>query len=229
MNFDLPQFFFGLLLLWFPRPWMRLGFSIGRRHRTSSGHRHDEEQEPWLRREPGDPRIDPRREVRKVRNYFDLLRSAAGGLAIMGGPAITASVTVAEGANRIVGREVLALNLAILLVGVLIQTMRFERNHLAFFAPIFFLAGLSISLCSAWGALFAFVLIWAVNPALGNAQGFLTVYGILMCIFGLLFRGLANKMPIAALGLCLVPVLLSLLARKRLVVFSRKPPHRAEA
>jgi hypothetical protein len=33
---------------------------------------------------------------------------------------------------------------------------------------------------------------------------------------------LTDKMPIAALGLCLLPVLLSLLARKPLVVFSRK-------
>lgn len=220
MKFDLAQFLFGLALLWFPRPWMRLGFTIGRRRRSGSGsHR---EEEPWVRREPGDPRIDPRREAGKIRNYFDLLRGAAGGLAIMGGLAITASITPAEGASKMVAREVLAINLGILFVGTLIQTLRYERNHLTFFAPIFYLAGMSISLCSGWGALFAFVLIWGVNPMLGSAQGFLAIYGVLMCTFGLLFRGMANKMPIAALGLCLLPVLISLLAKKPLMVPSRK-------
>jgi hypothetical protein len=221
MNLDLPQFLFGLVLLWFPRPWMRLGISVGRR-RKGSGRKHHEEVEPWLRRESGDPRIDPRREARKVRNYFDLLRGLAGSIAILGGPFVVASLTAAEGASKVVAREVLALNLAILFVGLLIQTMRFERGRMTFFAPIFYLAGVSASLCSGWGALFAFLLIWGMNPMLGSAQGFLTVYGVLLCIFGLLFRGLTDKMPIAALGLCLLPVLLSLLARKPLVVFSRK-------
>lgn len=222
MHLNLPQFLFGLILLWFPRSWMRLGFTVVKRRGTSGESRRN--QEPWLRHETGDPRIDPRREIRKVRNYFDLLRGAAGGLAIMGGPAIAASLTAAEDAPSVVAGQVLALNLLVLFAGTLIQTLRYERSHWSFFAPIFYLAGISISLCTPWGSLFAFMLIWSLNPMLGNAQGFLTTYGLLMCLFGYLLLGFSDHMPLAAFGLCFMPVLLSMLTRKPLMVFSRKIP-----
>jgi len=225
MTVDYPQLLLGLLLLWFPRQWMRLGRSVRRRRRTAAPT--PRSVEPWLRREPGDPRIGFRAEFRKPRNYFDLLRGLVGGLAIMGSPHIASSITAEGAAAPLSPLALLAVNLGILYVGLLIQTIRFERHHLTFFAPVFFLAGLSLSLGSSWAALFAFILIWAVNPMLGSAMVFLIVYGVVLCVFGLLLTGLGNRLPVAALGLCWLPVLLSLLTRRPLVTFSRKPgqPH----
>lgn len=220
MTVDLPFLLVGLLLLWFPRQWMRYGAISRRRARRHARWK----QEPWHRVEPGEPRLVVRAEFTKVRNYFDLLRGAAGSLAIVGGYGINAAI-MAEAGNRLVAWQVLGLKLGILLVALLIQTIRSENRHLSFFAPVFFLAGLSVILCGHWAALFAFVLIWSINAVFSNAQGFLSVYALLVGVFGLLFRGWNSRLPIAALILCFLPVLLSLLTRRRLGTFVRRGAH----
>jgi hypothetical protein len=217
MLVNLPFLFVGLVLLWFPRQWLRRGAIIGRsRHRRARW-----KQEPWNTAEPGDPRLSFRAEFAKVRNYVDLLRAAAGSLALFGGYGI-APALAAEPGNRLLALQVLALKLGVLLVALLIQTIRRERRHLSYFAPIFFLAGLSVTLCGHWAALFAFILIWSVNGLFANAQAFLSGYALLVGAFGLLFRGSNSRLALAAMVLCLLPVLLSLLTRRRLGVFSRK-------
>jgi hypothetical protein len=100
--------------------------------------------------------------------------------------------------------------------------VRYERSRLLFFAPIFFLFGLSFGLCGVKGAVFAFIMVWTANPMLKNPQGFLSVYALLMGVFGMFFLRLSNKLPLFALVLCLLPVLLSLLAQRPLVLFSRR-------
>jgi hypothetical protein len=65
-------------------------------------------------------------------------------------------------------------------------------------------------------------MIWTVNPMLKNPQGFLSVYAVLMGVFGLFFLRLSNKLPLFAFVLCFLPVLLSLLAQRPLVLFSRR-------
>ena len=224
MTVNLPLLLFGLLLLWFPRQWMRLGMTVGsRRRKPSAPPRPDE---PWDQRASGDPRINFRREFTKIRNYFDLLRGTAGGLAILGGQAMPSSLAI-DPSSGLPGWNAMAIKLGILGVGLLIQTLRYERQHLNFFAPVFFLTGLSVSLCSIWGALFAFVLIWGLNPMLGNAQAFLIVYGLAMAAFGIFLHEINRLLPIAAFLLCFLPVLLSLLAQRPLVIFSRKAVHPA--
>lgn len=215
MLVNLPYLLVALILLWFPRSWMRRGAILGRGHRHARG-----KVESWNQAEPGDPRLFVRIEFGKARNYYDLLRAAAGSLAIIGGYGIEPALA-AEPGNRIAVWQVLALKLAVLTVALLIQTLRVERRHFSFFAPVFFLAGLSVSLCGHWGALFAFVFVWSVNSMFANAQAFLSVYAVLLLVFGLLFRGWGSRLPIAAMVLCLLPVLLSLLTRRRLGVFSR--------
>lgn len=210
----------GLALLWFPRQGMRLGAVVGGRRRRRSRWK----EEPWNRSEPGDPRLSVRVEFTKVRNYFDLLRGVAGSLAIVGGYGIQPALAAAPG-NRLAALQVLGLKLAILLVGLLAQTVRLERRHLSFFAPVFYLAGISVSLCGHWAALFAFILVWSVNAMFANAQAFLSAYALLLLVFGLLFRGWGNRLPLAAFVLCFLPVLLSLLTRRRLGVFTRKSAH----
>lgn len=221
MEVHVPLLIFGLLLLWFPRSWLRLGRVVGGRRRRSSGPR-----EPW-KHERGDPRLSYD-EFGKARNYFDLLRAAVGGLAIVGSSLVQPAIAAAEGASRGAVRQVLVAKLAILLVGLLIQTLRYERRHVSFFAAVFFVAGLSVALCGPWAALFAFMLVWAVNPMFGNAEAFLAVYAILLAGFGVLFRDTSRLLVIGAFGLTLLPVLLALLSRRPLVVFSRKAVHVAE-
>lgn len=211
----MPLLILGIFLLWFPRQWMRFGRVVGK-HKRRGG------VEPWRHREPGDPRLSYR-EFTKGRNYFDLLRGAAGALAIVGSRFAEGAIFLADPTKRALATQVLAVKLAIVVIGLLIQTIRYERRHVSFYAPIFYLAGVSVALCGPWAALFAFLLVWAVNPMFGNAEAFLTVYGILLVGFGILFRDTARLLAIAAFVVCLVPVLLALLLRRPLVVFSRKP------
>lgn len=195
---------------------MRLGLVVGRHRRRSR-----KTSEPWRNREAGDPRISFG-EFSKVRSYVDLLRAMVGGLTLFGSPFMQASLKVADATDRVAAREVLVLQIAILLIGSLIQTLRYERRHLTFYAAIFYIAGLSVCLCGPWGALFAFLLIWAVNPLFGNAQAFLSVYAVLLVVFGYLFGSGSILLVMAAFLICFLPVLLSLLTRRPLVVLARR-------
>jgi hypothetical protein len=123
---------------------------------------------------------------------------------------------------------VLAIKSLILLVGLLIQTLRFERRF-TFYPPVFFIAGMSVPLCTAWGAFFAFVLIWGVNPMLGSAQAFLFIYAAMLLVFGMFFDGMSSKSAILAAILCFLPALLSLMAGKSLIIPSRKGTHSPES
>lgn len=216
MSVHAPLLLFGLLLLWFPRQWMRLGRVFGGRHRHA--HR---TVEPWKQREPGDPRLGWG-EFGKARNYVDLLRGMAGALAIVGWHMLDGAVRVVEGAGAGAARQVLITKVVIVAIGVLAQTVRYERRRISFYAPAFFIGGVSVALCGPWAALFAFLLVWAINPLFGNAEGFLTIYAVLLIGFGLLFKDTSRLLAIAAFGVTFFPVLLALLTRRPLVVFTRK-------
>ncbi|HVS52094.1 MAG TPA: hypothetical protein VHD62_07030, partial [Opitutaceae bacterium] len=157
-------------------------------------------------------------------NYFDLLRGIAGGLALVGGHGIAPSVSAGSD-DPSAHWLVLGVQAAVLLVGLLLQTYRREHQRVLFFAPIFFLAGLSVSLTGAWPALFAFILVWSLNPILGKAQTFLAMYAVLIGAFGWLLEKVPEEFVVICIVLCLAPVLLSLLTRRPLVVFSRKAFH----
>lgn len=219
MHVDFPQLCVGLALLWFPRQWLRRGKVIGhhRRKKPSGG------EEPWKTREPGDPRLSYR-EFAKPRNYLDLLRGAAGAVAIVGGFAIQGAIRTGDSLGRQDGRYVMMVQLGILLVGVIIQMIRFERQRLSFYAPVFFLAGLSVALCGPWAALFAFILVWAICPLFGNGEAFLVSYAAVLVAYGLFFHEAQRLYPIAAGLFCFLPALMSMLLRRPLVVFTRKAP-----
>lgn len=219
MQVDIPQLCVGLALLWFPRQWLRRGKIIGHHRRKKvSGN-----EEPWRAREPGDPRPNYQ-EFKKPRNYLDLLRGAAGAVAILGGFAINGAIRVVEAAGRQDARNVLLMQLGIFLVAVVVQMTRFERQRLSFYAPVFFLAGLSVALCGPWAALFAFILVWAMNPLFGNGEAFLIVYAAVLVAYGLFMHEAQRLFPITAGLLCFLPALMSLLLRRPLVVFTRKAP-----
>jgi hypothetical protein len=217
----IPLLLLAVLLLFFPRQWMRLGLAFLKRRRRREDHA-PSPVEPWKAREPGDPRVSFAMEFVKLRNYIDLLRGAAGSLALSGGMSIPPSISLVPDAPRTVLWQTIIIRSLIMLVGLLIQTLRYERNKVTFYPPIFYLAGVSVGLCDIRGAAFAFALIWAVNPALPNAQGFLTVYAIMLVVFGHLFAGGGDLSAAYAGMLTFLPVLLSLLSNRPLTVFTRK-------
>jgi hypothetical protein len=57
---------------------------------------------------------------------------------------------------------------------------------------------------------------------LQNPGGFLSVYALVLGAFGAFFIGPTNQLVVAAVVFCFLPVLLSLLAHRPLVLFTRK-------
>lgn len=221
MNFDLPLLAFGLLLLWFPRAWMRRGAAVMKRQRRSTKGV-ERIVEPWKDREPGDPRVNASVEFAKFRNYVDLLRGMAGSLAIWGGIGMEPAITVAESAARGMGWKVLGLQAALTVIAVVIQSLRLERARLSFFPPIFFLGGLSVGLCGWWNAAFAWVLIWAVNIVLPNALLFLMAYAAVQVGFGFAFTRVGNLTVILGGAVTFLPALISMMANRPIQIYTRK-------
>lgn len=221
MTFDLPLLALGVVLLWFPRHWMRRGLALLQRQRRSSKGV-ERIAEPWKDREPGDPRVNARVEFLKFRNYVDLLRGLAGSLLIWGGLGIAPAIAAGAGAARGATWKILAIQAAITIVGVIIQSLRLERGRVSFFPPIFYLSGLSVGLCGYRGAAFAFVAIWSVNVALPNSLSFLLAYAAVLAAFGFAFAGIGNLKVILAAVVTFFPALLSMLANRPLMIYTRK-------
>lgn len=219
MTVNYPFLLLAVALLWFPRHWLRWGFASKRRRQEGVTR---SREEPWKTREAGDPRISAIGEFSKFRNYADLLRAGAGSLILAGGFGLEPCLGVAADAPRSMVYAVLAVRAAILLIGLLIQTVRYEKQKLRFYPAIFFIAGLSVGLCDYRAAAFAFVLVWTVNSMFGGAQSFLSCYAFLLVLFGYCFSRQGNLSVILAGLLCFLPVLLSLLANRPLVILGRK-------
>lgn len=215
------QFVLALVVLFFPRNALRAGGNLLRRkRRRSSGS--ERILEPWKDREPGDPRITPAVEFLKPRNYLDLVRAAAGGVALWGGFYVPPALAADPAAGGRMPLVVLGLKCLLTLLAVVVQAVRYEKVKVSFFPPIFFLGGLAVGVIGYQAAAFAFVGIWVVNAGISNAQGFLAVYALLLLGFGLLFNGW-RSIPAAAMALtAFFPVLLSLMVRRPLMIFTRK-------
>lgn len=225
MIVQLPYLLIAIVLLWFPRHWLRVGSFLKRRSKSAAKRA---ASEPWNTREPGDSRLRFSVEFSKFRNYVDMLRAAAGSLAFIGVRGefgFPACLTPEYGSAHSSKYAVIAIRSTILLVGLLIQTARREKGKITFYPPVFYLAGLMFGLADPWSALFSFILIWAVNAIFSDAQGFLSVYALFIVSFGHLFAHGTDLSVIFAGVLCFLPVLLSLLAKRPLVVFSRKGTH----
>lgn len=219
MLINWPLLLFAIVLLWVPRQVLRQGATFLRRHRRSD----KGSLSPKEQRERGDPRVDFRTEFLKFRNYVDLFRGAAGSLAFVGiTDVIEPCLKLAKDASPTVGWVLIGIRFAILLIGLLLQAVRYEHRKFTFYPPIFYLTGLSVGMVGYVAALFAFILIWTLNPAFGNAQAFLFIYAVLMVVFGNYF-GRNSMLSIVSAGvLCFLPALLSMLANRPLVIFSRR-------
>lgn len=221
MNIDWLQLSLAVALLWLPRQWLRLGrnvvdFPHGRRRRGWK------DTNPAKSRDAGDISVSFRAEATKLRNHVDFLRAAIGSVLLLGTlPGREPLLRAMEDAPKRVEALAADLPLALLLVGVLMQTIRFE-NRVTLFPPIFYLGGLTFGLCGFYPALFALVLVWAINFALPSPSGFLSIHALLITTFGLLFQGVDDRLPFVAAGFLFLPVLLSLLTRRRLVLLAKR-------
>lgn len=220
MTVDLPLLLVALALLLIPRQWLRLGAILKTRRRSAGAVR--SAGEPWNAREAGDPRVRMADEFAKPRNYVDLLRAGGASLALWGGWGISPVLAVSAGAPRNAAWGVMAVQALMVLVGLLVQTVRFEKGQLRFSPPIFFIAGLSVGMCHSYGAITAFMMIWAIHSMFSGAQGFLSGYAVCILVFGHLFAGRIDLSVLLMGGLCFLPVLLSLLAGRPLVIMSRR-------
>ena len=221
VNIDWLYLFLAVALLWLPRQWLRFGkrvieFPRGSRRRARR------DTNPAKARDTGDVSVSFREEATKLRNHVDFFRAALGSVLLLGTlPGREPLLRAAEGASARAAQLAADLPLAILLVGVLLQTVRFE-SRVTLFPPMFYLAGLTFGLCGFYPALFALVLVWAINFGLPSPTGFLAIHALLILTFGLLFQGMSGKLPFVAAGLLFLPVLLSLLMRRRLVLLTKR-------
>lgn len=206
-----PYLLMAIAMLWFPRQWLRTGARVLKKRRKPDGAL--ERLAGMGARDPEDKSVQPAREFANFRNYIDLFRALAGGYSLsqfaFGAEGDSAQLTA------------FIIQALILLVAVLIQSVRYDAR-LSFFAPIFFFVGMSVGSSGHYAGLFAFALVLAINPVIPNPRMFLTAYGLLLLPFGLVFAADGLMVGVNAF-LVLLPPLMSLLSKRPLVIFTKKP------
>jgi MFS family permease len=203
----------GLLLLWIPRSWLRLGKPEKTRKRTvvTGGPRRD--------RLSGDHSLWIEEEFRHGRNWMDFGRALAGSCAVV----TTLPVLLAHfvGAPGVSMTNVAFLTFAVvLMVSVVIQMLRVEERFMLY-PPIFFILGLAFAVVGWKAAIIGFVAIWAINLVLPNPALFLAVYAAGITVVGVFF-GSGMKPTLLMAGLAIIPPMVSVLSRRRLVQFRKK-------
>lgn len=203
-----------LAMLWFPRQWLRAGRLTGKRRRER------ETMERFQQdggNDPDDKSVKLKRELKNPRNYIDFFRGLAGSVALW-----HFSFTI-----ELEQRDLLHVICGLIsLVAVVIQTTRW-RERVTFFAAIFFLPGLSMGIADPFvlgnhfAASMAFLLVCAFNPVIPTPRMFMTVYGLLLLPFDWLLGGDFQLAWINSL-LALLPPLFSLMAKRPMVIFTRK-------
>ncbi|AOS45512.1 hypothetical protein Verru16b_02593 [Lacunisphaera limnophila] len=207
-----PYLLGALAMLWFPRQWLRNGARLFKRRRRSESAL--EKLTGRGARDPDDKSVHLGKEFTTFRNYIDLFRGLAGGYGLS---TFAFTATGPDAATTL-----LLIQGGVLLVAGFIQAVRFDGGRLSYFAPIFWFVGLSAGFPAHYTGLFSFILVLAINPAIPNPRLFLTAYGMILLGLGLVFG--APSMPNAmAAGLVLLVPLASLLSKRPVVIFSRKP------
>ena len=174
---------------------------------------------PRYQRQPGDRSVWLREELVKGQNYYDFLRGSIGGWSVMHCCFSLPPVADAPSSGRL---TTLALQAGIFVVAILIQMIRWN-GRISLFAPIFFLTGLTVGVCSWQVALFAAVLVWALNCALPNPEAFLLVQAIALAGFSALFLGTITVRTLLGAFLIFLPVVISLLTKERLMLKTKRP------
>jgi membrane-associated HD superfamily phosphohydrolase len=203
---------FALVLLWFPRPWFRFGAKV-----VSLSSRKPVDKNL---RDSNDASLQLMDELPNPRNWVDLFRALAGGIAVM-----MFCFERVRGAPKGTAEIIFIIQCAILVIALFVQTTRNFQQRVTLVAPIFFIFGLSFGLIGWQAALFACVTIWVVNLLLPSAGIFLMVFAVLEVVFAkLLARGFHahTRTLILAAMLTFIPVLLSAMMNRRLVKLNKK-------
>lgn len=197
-----------LILLWFPRQWLRNGAAViptpKFRRRVVKDH------------DPRDLSLRWREEFFKFRNWVDVFRGMIGSWAVMQG-----CFDMADDAPKSIGPVILLVQAVVLLIAVLIQTMRYERREGALVAPVFFVMGMGFGLVGWLAALFACIMAWTLHRALPSAGFFLCVLAGLQACFGILLSTASPVVAVLAVGLSITPVMLAMATHRRLERVSR--------
>jgi len=219
MSIDYTLLAIAVVLLYFPRQWLRWGKQVLKSEKHSR--RGDSNDfDPSRRREMGDPEVIASDEFAKGRNYVDFLRAVAGSAVVLGtaySPSCLTALADGAGASE---RTLVLLRCAIVFGATLVQVFRFEKRF-TLYAPIFFLGGITFGFLG-WPAAFAFALVWAFNLGFPNASTFLFAHAVLALVFGLVFAGINRTYAAAAFGCLFFPVLVSLLSKRALQTFHRR-------
>lgn len=198
----------GILLIWFPRNWLRFGMRVTPKPPRKYNQAKTE-------RDPHDRSVSPVVEGMKSRNWLDLFRAMIGSWVVLG---------VAEGSagGAAPGSTALTLAASAMGVGVLIQMIRME-GRLSLFAPIFFLQGMNFGVNGAIIGAITMLGAWALSPVLPSAGALLFVQGASTLCLGFLLRNAEPVLAMIVAGITWAPVLISVLLRKRLAAsFDKK-------
>lgn len=204
----------GLLLLWLPRGWLRVGKpSVTKKQRLNR----DEEVE--RQRQPSDHSLWIGDEFKRLRNWLDLFRGLAGGAAVLYSlPILVDRLLGVPGGTET--KLVLGLTGGLFLASTIIQMVRIEER-LSLTPPIFFLTGISFALLGPKTGLIAFVGIWAINVALPNPSIFMSVYGTMIILFGIVL-GAGKPETLMMAGLFVFPPFIAILFKRRLAQFKKR-------
>jgi hypothetical protein len=210
LTINWPYLLMALATLWFPRQWMRTGARVLKKRSRPDGAL--ERLAGIGARDPDDKSVQPGREFKNFRNYLDLFRALGGGYSL--------TQFAFEAGDSDAGLVVFIIQAVALLIAVVIQSIRFDKR-LSFFAPIFYFVGMTVGTSGHLAGLFAFALVLAINPVIPTPRMFLTAYGLLLLPFGLVFDT-DWRLLLVNVVLILMPPLLSMLAKRPLVIFTRK-------
>lgn len=192
-----------LLLLWFPRQWLRAGRTVV--------------ELPNLRRlmktthDPRDLSLRWREEFFKLRNWVDLLRALIGGIGLL-----HVCVELSGPAVKQLGVSVLVIKATVLFIAVALQTIRIESGRMTLVAPVFFIFGLSFPLIGWMPALFAIIMVWVINRALPTVGIFLFAFACLQFGFGYILRYSSLHLVLLSAALAWQPVLWGATTHRRL-------------
>jgi hypothetical protein len=204
-----------LILLWLPRQWLRIGRIRPKKKSRTQRHRSAPADEIGVVPEFQNHSVQFGKEMRNRRNWLDLFRSIAGSICLTEycfGAGPNPPPTLAE--------QILGAQAGILVIAMLFQLFRLKRQSVLF-APIFFLLGLTVGLVGYESAFFAWIMIWAVNVVLPGPASFLFTYAAVVGGFGAVFVG-KSKLMMLMCGLSCFPLLVSVMARRRLMHFTKK-------
>jgi hypothetical protein len=206
-----PYLLLALLMLWFPRHWMRVGprlLKVRRRgrdpvQRFSAG--------PQVL--PDDKTVVLKLELLNRRNYVDFFRALGGAFALMQ-HAVEPGRTTAPAPG-------FWLQVAVMAVGVIVQFVRVDQG-VKMFAPLFYLFGAAIAVIGPYAGLFAMLAVCAMHVMLPNPRYFLACYGLLIAVLHHVLEQGDVRWTVVFVLLAWTPALTSLLANRPLITYSHK-------